>query len=53
MIEAPDGSVALDLMRTHGDQIDVILLDVTLPGISSREVSRGPTHASQPEGRTH
>ena len=38
VMEAQDGSVAMDLMRTHGDKIDVILLDVTLPGTSSKEV---------------
>jgi two-component system, cell cycle sensor histidine kinase and response regulator CckA len=38
VIEAKDGSVAMDLMRKHRDGIDIILLDVTLPGTSSREV---------------
>jgi CheY-like chemotaxis protein len=38
VMEAKDGTVAMDLMRTRGDDIDVILLDVTLPGTSSREV---------------
>ena len=38
VMEASDGSAAIDLMRTHKDEIDVILLDVTLPGLSSREV---------------
>jgi two-component system cell cycle sensor histidine kinase/response regulator CckA len=38
VMEAKDGSVAMDLMRTCGNDIDVILLDVTLPGTSSREV---------------
>jgi two-component system, cell cycle sensor histidine kinase and response regulator CckA len=38
VMEAQDGSVAMDLVRTRGDDIDVILLDVTLPGTSSREV---------------
>ena len=37
-IEASDGSVALDLLRAHKNEIDVLLLDVTLPGASSREV---------------
>ena len=37
-MEARDGTVAIDLMRAHQDDIDVILLDVTLPGTSSREV---------------
>jgi len=38
VVEASDGSVALDLIRANRDSIDVILLDVTLPGIPSREV---------------
>src|SRR5689334_13538100 len=37
VIEASDGSAALDLMRAHRDHIDVILLDVTLRAASSRE----------------
>jgi two-component system cell cycle sensor histidine kinase/response regulator CckA len=38
VIEASDGSAALDLIREHKDHIDVLLLDVTLPGASSRDV---------------
>jgi CheY-like chemotaxis protein len=38
VIEASDGSAALDLIRTHQDHIDVVLLDITLSGASSREV---------------
>jgi len=38
VIEASDGSVALDLIHAHRDEIDVVLLDITLPGASSREV---------------
>ena len=38
VIEASDGSGALDMIRTQHDPIDVLLLDVTLPGASSREV---------------
>jgi CheY-like chemotaxis protein len=38
VIEAVDGSSALELVRTHKDEIDLMLLDVTLPGVSSREV---------------
>ena len=37
-MEATDGSAAIELLRTHEDRIDVVLLDFTLPGISSREV---------------
>ena len=35
---ASDGSSALDLIRTHQDRIDAMLLDITLPGASAREV---------------
>ena len=38
MNQASDGSSALELFRAHKDQIDALLLDVTLPGLSSREV---------------
>jgi PAS domain S-box-containing protein len=36
VIEANDGSTALDLI--HKDNIDVLLLDISLPGATSREV---------------
>jgi len=38
VIEAADGSVAMDLIRAHPDGIDLLLLDITIPGTSSREV---------------
>jgi nitrogen-specific signal transduction histidine kinase len=38
VLEAGDGSAALDLIRAHKDKISVILLDITLPGASSREI---------------
>jgi PAS domain S-box-containing protein len=38
VIEAGNGNAAVDLIRTKGDHIDVLLLDITLPGASSREV---------------
>jgi two-component system, cell cycle sensor histidine kinase and response regulator CckA len=38
VIEASDGSFALDVLRTHKDHIDVMLLDINLPGAPSREV---------------
>jgi two-component system, cell cycle sensor histidine kinase and response regulator CckA len=38
VIEASDGSSALKLIRTPEVRIDAMLLDVTLPGASSREV---------------
>jgi CheY-like chemotaxis protein len=38
VLEASDGTTALDMVRRQQVKIDVILLDVTLPGRSSREV---------------
>lgn len=37
-LEASNGSSALDVIRTCKDPIDLLLLDITLPGTSSREV---------------
>ena len=38
VVEASDGSAALGLIRANKDSINVVLLDVTLPGMLSREV---------------
>ena len=38
VVEAGDGNTAVDFCRNHRESIDVILLDVTIPGCSSREV---------------
>jgi PAS domain S-box-containing protein len=38
VFEAADGSSAINLLHAAGDKIDVILLDMTIPGASSREV---------------
>ena len=38
VLEAADGSSAIDLLHAAGDKIDVILLDLTLPGASSHEI---------------
>jgi two-component system cell cycle sensor histidine kinase/response regulator CckA len=38
VLEACDGSVGMELIRAHKNDIDVVLLDVTLPGLSSREI---------------
>jgi nitrogen-specific signal transduction histidine kinase/CheY-like chemotaxis protein len=38
VLEARDGSAAINLVGAHEHRIDVLLLDVTLPGRSSREV---------------
>jgi CheY-like chemotaxis protein/two-component sensor histidine kinase len=40
VIEAGDGSAALDLVRNYGSSIAVILLDLTIPGAPSSEVVR-------------
>ena len=38
VLEAADGSAAIDLLRDDGVKIDVILLDMTIPGASSHEI---------------
>jgi nitrogen-specific signal transduction histidine kinase/CheY-like chemotaxis protein len=38
VLEASDGSAAIDLLRAKGRKVDVVLLDLTLPGASSHEV---------------
>jgi two-component system cell cycle sensor histidine kinase/response regulator CckA len=38
VLEAADGAAAIDLLRANGGKIDVILLDMTIPGASSHEV---------------
>ena len=38
VFEAADGTSAIDLLRANGTSIDAILLDMTLPGASSREI---------------
>jgi len=43
VIEASDGSAALDLIQGKQNHIDVLLLDITLPGASSREVFEAAT----------
>jgi CheY-like chemotaxis protein len=40
VIEARDGTSALDCFRINASRIDVVLLDMTLPGMSDREVFR-------------
>jgi DNA-binding response OmpR family regulator len=36
--ETGDGRVAVDLYRTQASRIDIVLLDLTLPGMSGEEV---------------
>jgi PAS domain S-box-containing protein len=38
VMEAPDGSTAIELFRENSGVIDAILLDLTLPGMPSRNV---------------
>jgi two-component system, chemotaxis family, CheB/CheR fusion protein len=38
VIEAGDGHAALNVIRTHDQHVDILLLDITLPGVSSRDV---------------
>jgi len=38
VLEASDGSAALDVIRARKGDIDILLLDITLPGASSRKV---------------
>jgi CheY-like chemotaxis protein len=38
VIEAADGKSGIDLFRAHAREIDVVLLDLTLPGMSGGEV---------------
>jgi CheY-like chemotaxis protein len=38
VLEAADGSAAIDALKINAEKIDVMLLDVTIPGASSAEV---------------
>jgi DNA-binding NtrC family response regulator len=38
VIEAADGSAAIEILRANGQNIDAVLLDMTIPGHSSRDV---------------
>ena len=38
VLEASNGSAALEVIRAQKNDIDMLLLDITLPGASSREV---------------
>jgi nitrogen-specific signal transduction histidine kinase len=47
VFEAADGFSAIDLLRAHGGKIDVILLDMTIPGASSHEIVSVAANARQ------
>ena len=38
VLDAADGSAGLELFRAHAEHIDVVLLDVTIPGMSGLEL---------------
>jgi CheY-like chemotaxis protein len=38
VLAAPDGTAAVDQLRAHGERLTVLMLDVTLPGLPSRNV---------------
>jgi len=38
VVEAPTGTIGVDLFRNKAGEIDVVLLDMTLPGLSGPEV---------------
>jgi DNA-binding NtrC family response regulator len=38
VFEVAEGSSAIKLLRGDGDKIDVVLLDMTIPGASSHEI---------------
>jgi two-component system cell cycle sensor histidine kinase/response regulator CckA len=38
VFEAKDGRAGVDLFQMHAEEIDVVLLDLTLPGMTGREV---------------
>ncbi len=44
VMQAENGSTGLDLLRTHPRDVGVMLLDVSLPGMPSREVLRQARH---------
>jgi CheY-like chemotaxis protein len=46
VLEAADGTAAIDLLRANSQKIDVILLDMTIPGASNHEIA---TEAAQAE----
>jgi CheY-like chemotaxis protein len=48
VLEAADGSAALETLRTSVSPIDVLFLDITLPGTSSQQVL-GETRRLAPE----
>jgi two-component system cell cycle sensor histidine kinase/response regulator CckA len=50
VVEADNGFAAIDLLRDHEKDIDVMLLDLTIPGAPSRDVVE-QVHSLRPEMR--
>ena len=48
VMQSGDGTTAINLIRAHASEFDVVLLDVTLPGMSSREILEEVRH-TRPE----
>jgi CheY-like chemotaxis protein len=40
ILEASDGDECVDLYKLHADQIDLVILDLTMPRVSGREACR-------------
>jgi len=40
ILESRDGAMGVDLFRTHVKEVDIVLLDMTLPGMSGDEILR-------------
>ena len=40
VIAAGEGHAAVNLLRAHGDKVDIVLLDLTLPDLSGVQVFR-------------
>ena len=47
VIETGDGAVAIGLLAAAGSKIDAVVLDVTIPGASSRAVAAAAVQARQ------
>jgi PAS domain S-box-containing protein len=48
VLEASNGTAAVNLLRAYGGDVDVLLLDMTIPGASSQEIVTQAANA-QPE----
>ncbi len=45
VLEVAEGSSAIELLRGDGDKIDIVLLDMTLPGAASHEIVAAAVNA--------